>query len=312
MGEPKRGVAVLGIFAADAAFRAPRQPALGETVLGTGFALGPGGKGSNQAVACARLGASVTFVSKVGDDPFADLAFAVWRDAGVTAAVLRDPTIGTGAAAIFVDEVGGDNAIIVWPGAGGSLTTTDVEGAAATIASARVFMTQLEQPLGAAVRALKIARDAGTLTILNPAPAARLDDTVLRLVDVITPNETEASALPGIAVRDMASANVAADQLLERGARAVVLTLGEHGALVRSTDVSAHLPAVSAGPVVDTTGAGDAFNGGLATALAEGAGLASAAQFAVAVAGLSVTRLGAAASMPRRHEVDALTPPQRP
>ena len=299
-------IAILGVFVADTAYRAERPPRMGETVLGKSFALGPGGKGSNQAVACARLGAHTTFISRLGDDDFADLAMSTWKEAGVTPAVTRDADSYTGAAFIFIEDATGDNAIIIAPGAAGDISTADVDAQAEAIRAAQVFVTQLEQPMQAAHHALLLAREAGVRTVLNPAPAAPLDDAMLRLCDIVTPNETEASELTGVAVTDLASAREAARALLARGVGHAVVTLGERGALVVGEGVDEHVAAFDAGPVVETTGAGDAFNGGLAVALAEGRSLVEAARFGCAVAAISVTRPGTAPAMPSRGEADAL------
>jgi len=292
------GIAILGVFVADAAFRTPRRPRLGETVLGESFALGPGGKGSNQAVAAGRLGARVRFVTRLGDDAFAELAERTWREAGVEPVVTRDPASYTGAACIVVDATSGDNAIIICPGAGGELTPADVDAAEDAIAGAAVFMTQLEQPVAAAARGLAIARAAGARTILDPAPAVQLDDAVLALADILTPNESEATALTGVDVAGLDDARHAAEALRARGAGQVVLTLGAEGALVHDGVAAVHVPAAPAAAVVDTTGAGDAFNGGLAVALARGEELLAAARFATRVAALAVARHGTAAAMP--------------
>lgn len=300
------GVAILGVFVADTTFTADRQPEMGETILGRSFTLGPGGKGSNQAVAAGRAGADVHFIARLGRDAFADMALSVWSEAGVTPAIIQcdEPT---GAAMIFIETGSGDNAIIVAPGAAGGITPADVEAQADVIAGSAVFVTQLEQPMDAAMRGLQIARGADVTTILNPAPAATLPDGMLALCDYITPNETEAQALSGIAVTDLSSARAAADALLRLGvARAVIVTLGAHGVLYHDAERSVSIPAVTAGPVVETTGAGDAFNGAFATALAEGRDPVDAARFGCACAGLSVTRPGAAASMPTRAEIDDL------
>lgn len=299
-------IVILGIFVADTTFRAPRLPRMGETVLGNSFALGPGGKGSNQSVAAARAGGDVHFITRLGRDDFARIAHGVWAEARVKPAVVEDTASYTGAAMIFVDDASGDNAIIVAPGAAGRIAPADVQAQSALIARAGIFMTQLEQPLPAAQAGLALARSYGVMTILNPAPAAPLSDEILALCDILTPNETEAEALSGIRVTDIASAAAAADALIARGVGAVALTLGEKGVLFRQGGHSLHIPAFAAGPVVETTGAGDAFNGGLAVALAEGRDLADALRFGCAVAGLSVTRAGAAASMPQRSEIDAL------
>lgn len=296
----------LGIFVADCSFRTPRLPRLGETLLGHGFALGPGGKGSNQAVASGLAGGQVHFITRLGDDDFAAIARSVWARAGVTPEVTVDPASYTGAAAIMVEAPSGNNAIIVAPGAAARLTPADLDTRRDLIAGAAVFMTQLEQPVDAARRGLEIARAAGVTTILNPAPAAALPDAMLGLCDYLTPNETEAELLTGLPVTTLVEAEAAADALLARGVGAVVMTLGANGALYRSRSQTLHSPVFTAGPVTDTTGAGDAFNGGFAVALAEGRPVAEAMRFASATAGLSVTRAGAAASMPTRAEIEAL------
>ncbi|MER9681256.1 ribokinase [Mesorhizobium sp. M0184] len=299
-------VVILGVFVADTAYRAARQPRMGETILGTSFTLGPGGKGSNQAVAAGRLGADVTFLTRLGVDPFADMARQTWSRAGVKSAVIDTPESYTGAAYIFIEETSGNNAIIVSPGAAMLISPADIEANAGLIRAAGVFVTQLEQPIEAALRALEIARGAGVTTILNPAPAARLPDRIYTLCDYVTPNETEAEELTGIKVSSIDDARHAADSLLEKGVGAVIVTLGEKGALLHTADRSEHVAAVAAGPVVETTGAGDAFNGGLAAALSRGIEPLEAVRFACAVAGISVTRPGTAPSMPTLQEVEAL------
>lgn len=299
----RSGVVILGIFVADTAYRAKRQPRIGETILGAGFALGPGGKGSNQAVAAARVGADVTFLSKIGQDPFGDMAMATWEEAGVKAAVTRTAESYTGAAYIFIDDDTGDNAIIVCPGAATTISAADMDAAAGIIGAASVFVTQLEQPLPAAYRALEIARAGGAVTVLNPAPAIPLDDGIWPLCDYVTPNETEAETLTGVAVSSIDGARAAGDAFLAKGAGAALITLGEAGALLHTADRSDLVPAFDCGPVVETTGAGDAFNGGFAAALSRGEAPLEAVRFGCATAGLSVTRPGTAPSMPTLEEV---------
>jgi len=296
-------IVILGVFVADTAYRADRQPRIGETLLGRQFVLGPGGKGS---VAVGRLGAEVSFITRLGRDPFADMARQTWEAAGVTPAVIETPESYTGAAYIFVEEATGNNAIIVCPGAARLISPGDIEAQAGLIRAAGVFVTQLEQPLDAAERALQIAREAGVVTILNPAPATELPASIYPLCDYVTPNETEAEGLTGIRVESLDDARRAAEALLAKGVGTAVITLGEKGALLHGKGLSEHLPAVDAGPVVETTGAGDAFNGGLAVALSRGMAPAEAVRFANAVAGISVTRPGTAPSMPTLAEVQAL------
>lgn len=296
----------LGIFVADAAFRAARMPKMGETILGKDFALGPGGKGSNQSVASAMAGGKVHFITRLGDDDFATMARGIWARAGVTPEVTVDSESFTGAAMIFLEDATGNNAIIVTPGAASRITPADVEARASLIQSAGIFMTQLEQPIPAAQRGLELARAAGVTTILNPAPAAALPDAMLRLCDYLTPNESEAEALTGLPVTSVDQAKTAAAALLAKGVGAVVITLGAQGALYHDGQTTLHTPVIAAGKVVDTTGAGDAFNGGFAVALAEGMPIEAALRFASATAGISVTRPGTAGSMPTRAEVEGL------
>ncbi len=303
-------IVILGIFVADTAYRADRQPRMGETILGTSFVLGPGGKGSNQAVAAAMAssgaGGRVHFITRLGADVFADIAHATWARAGVVPEVKVDAESYTGAAYIFIENATGNNAIIVAPGAAGRVSPEDVEAKADLIQSAAIFVTQLEQPILAALRGLQIARAAGVTTILNPAPAASLSDDLLALCDYVTPNESEAEALTGLPVTSVEEARLAAAALLVKGVGAVVITLGDKGALYHDARQSVHVPVISAGPVVETTGAGDAFNGGFAVALAEGRDVIDAVRFGCATAGISVTRPGAAPAMPARAEIDAL------
>ena len=299
-------ITVMGSFAADLAFRTHRLPAWGETFMGSGFSLGPGGKGSNQAVAAARAGAQVSFIGKVGNDPFAELARSTFRQEGIDARCLLSSENSTGAAAIIIDAQSGENAIVVVPGACLDLTPEEVEGMKELIAAAAMFVTQLEIALPTVERGLKLAHDLGVPTILNPAPGCKLPQAVFPCCDYVTPNESETEVLTGIRVGSAADAERAADAFLALGVRNAVITLGAQGAFVKNRTVKALVPAFDAGPVVETTGAGDAFNGGFAVALAEGRGLVEAARFGCAVAGLSVTRPGTAPSMPHRAEVDAL------
>jgi len=299
-------IAILGVFVADTAYRADRAPQMGETILGNSFALGPGGKGSNQAVAAARAGGRTHFLTRLGKDTFADLALATWKDAGVIPEISQHEDEYTGAAYIFIEEATGNNAIIVCPGAGMGITPANIDACGDLIGSASVFVTQLEQPIDAAMRALEIAKSGGAQTILNPAPAAELPPEIFPLCDFVTPNESEAEGITGFKVTDIASAKSAADAFLDLGVGAALITLGENGALLGDKNGHVHVPAFKAGPVVETTGAGDAFNGGFAVGLSEGMENVEAARFGSAAAGISVTRPGTAPSMPSRDEIDAL------
>jgi ribokinase len=299
-------VVILGIYVTDLTFRAERMPLIGETIAGSAFAMGPGGKGSNQAVAAARAGAKVVFCTRIGNDAFGQIARATWATEGITARASVVDGLSTGAAHIFVDDTNGKNAIIVASGAAGTMNAADVDAIEADIAKARVFVTQLEQPLPAARRGLEVARKHGVITVFNPAPALPLDDDIFPLCDYITPNETEAAALTGIPIQTADDVRRAADVLLAKGVGTVIVTLGEGGALLHSATQSVLVPAFHCGRVVETAGAGDGFTGGFAAALARGDDAVSAMRFGCALAGISVTRAGTAPSMPTLGEVNQI------
>lgn len=301
-----KDIVILGVFVADTAYRASRQPKIGETIIGNEFSLGPGGKGSNQAVAAALAGGNVHFISRLGKDDFANMAISLWEKSGITPHVTQYSDSYTGAAYIFIEDKTGNNAIIVSPGAAANINDDDITANKELIQGSRVFMTQLEQSLDAAGTALSFAKDGGAITILNPAPAQPLGENILKLCDFVTPNEIEAEQITGIPVKSINDAEIAAGKLLEEGASAAVITLGEQGALFKDNNQIIHQPSYEVGPVVETTGAGDAFNGGLAVALAEEMPIDKALRFACATASISVTRQGTAPSMPDRHEIDTL------
>ena len=301
-----KDIVILGVFVADTAYRASRQPKIGETIIGNEFSLGPGGKGSNQAVAAALAGGNVHFISRLGKDDFANMAISLWEKSGITPHVTQYSDSYTGAAYIFIEDKTGNNAIIVSPGAAANINDDDITANKELIQGSRVFMTQLEQSLDAAGTALSFAKDGGAITILNPAPAQPLGENILKLCDFVTPNEIEAEQITGTPVKSINDAEIAAGKLLEKGASAAVITLGEQGALFKDNNQIIHQPSYEVGPVVETTGAGDAFNGGLAVALAEEMPIDKALRFACATASISVTRQGTAPSMPNRHEIDTL------
>jgi ribokinase len=301
-----KNIVILGVFVADTAYRASRQPQIGETLIGNEFSLGPGGKGSNQAVAAALAGGDVHFISRLGEDDFAKMAISLWKNSGITTHVTHHANSYTGAAYIFIEESTGNNAIIVSPGAAAKINDEDILANKELISGSRVFMTQLEQSLDAASTALSFAKDGEAITILNPAPAQPLKENILKLCDFVTPNEIEAEQITGIHVKSLNDAEIAAGKLIEKGANAAVITLGEQGALFKDSNQVIHQPAYQVGPVAETTGAGDAFNGGLAVALAEGMSIDKALSFACAAASISVTRPGTAPSMPSRVEIEAL------
>jgi ribokinase len=302
----KKWVTVMGSFVADLTFRAGRIPVWGETLMGSEFKIGPGGKGSNQAVAAARAGGRVSFISKLGPDAFGDMARALYKSEGIDTQFLFTAASATGAAAIIVDAQKGENAIIVVPGACFEVTAAEIDLASSLIAGSSIFVAQLELSLAVIEHGLSLAHSLRVPTILNPAPAAPLSDSIYQLIDFITPNESEAAALTGCTVSTVADAEWAADVFLSRGVQNAVITLGVQGVFVKNSQVKAHLPAINAGNVLETTGAGDAFNGGFAVALSEGMSLVEAARFGCATAAISITRPGTAPSMPTRNEIYAL------
>jgi ribokinase len=304
---PQPRIAVMGLFAADLTSRVPRLPHWHETLEGLGATLGPGGKASNQAIAAARLGAAASFIGKVGADPFGEMATRLYDSEGVDRTHLTtSATDATGTALILIDDRTGHNAIVVNGGATAALTAAEIDAAEPAIRGVDVFLLTLEAPMPLVARAIAMARRAAVPVVLNPAPAVALDWSILPGVAVVTPNEVEAAGLLGMAVSSVEDAGRAAREFRARGAAAAIVTLGERGAVLSSAEHEAHLPAFAVPRVVDTTGAGDAFNGALAVALAEHRPLREAARFASAAAALSVTKLGASASMPQRPDVEAM------
>jgi len=293
----------------DLVTRVPRLPQAGETLAGYSFALGYGGKGGNQAVTAARLGAKVTLVTRIGGDVFGDGALANYRAAGFDVRyVLRDAQHVTGVATILVDDAA-QNCIAIAPGANAALSADDVAAASDAIAAADVVVCQLEVPVAAAIAAFRIARAAGVTTIFNPAPAAAVPDEVWMLTDVATPNETEAELLTGVRAADDEQAELAARTLLARGARAVILTLGTRGSLVVTPGGCERILPVSVA-AVDSTGAGDAFMGGLSYGLLQDWDHQRVGVFANACAAICCTKVGAR-SMGRHDDVMALIKSQR-
>lgn len=295
---------VMGSFIVDLMARAPHLPRAGETVKGHGFMIGPGGKGSNQGVAACRAGAEVDMITKIGSDTFSRIAIESFEREGMhTRYVMKDGDLGTGIALIMVDDSTGENKILVAPGACSNITPADMEKARPAIESNPVFLTQLETNLDATENAVGIAHGAGATIILNPAPVCDVPDSLLGMVDILTPNEVEASTLSGVEVGGPDDAADAARALMERGAKSVIVTLGRGGVFAARGPETRHIPGLAV-EAVDTTGAGDAFSGALATAVAEGMGFFEAARFANAAAALSVTRIGTAPAMPRREEIE--------
>ena len=302
MEQNRPKIVVVGSSNMDLVIKSPRIPVKGETILGGDFIMTPGGKGANQAVAAAKLGAEVYFVAKLGDDIFGRQSLSNFQKVGIhTEYVVQTKEAPSGVALITVDDAG-DNVIVVAPGANLKLSPADVKRAESDIASCGAVVAQLEVPLETIEFAAKMANDLKVPFVLDPAPARELGPELLRLVDVLTPNETEAQILTGIEVTDEESARAASMNLLERGIKAVILTLGGKGFLLADNEETRYVSAQKV-DAVDSTAAGDAFTGSLAVGIAENKALLDAALFANYVAALSVTKMGAQSSMPTLQEV---------
>lgn len=305
MSENRKKIVVFGSFVVDLMARAPRHPVAGETVFGTSFRMGPGGKGFNQAVAACKAGADVQIVTALGMDDFSHVALDTMGELGMSTEFVRvSATEQTGIALITVDEQSGQNEIVVVPGACAAMTAADAEAVRPLLEQSDILLLQLEVGLTAVERAAKIAKASGSLVVLNPAPVRALSQALYQTVDLIVPNETEAERLTGIPIVDEAAALRAAQWFAARGVNRTLITLGSRGVFLYDAGESRMIPAYNVN-CVDSTGAGDAFCGGLVTGLAEGMGLNRAARFANAVAALSVQKLGTAPSMPDRKEIDS-------
>ena len=296
-------ILVIGSSNTDMVIKTEKLPSPGETVLGGTFFMNPGGKGANQAVAAARLGGKVTFVTKVGNDLFGNQTIGVLKKEGIdTRNVVKDETFPSGVALIIVN-VSGENNIVVAPGSNGNLLAEDIPANHFSPGSFKILLLQLEIPIMTVEYAALTAAENGIKVILNPAPAQKLHDYLLKHTWLITPDETEAGILTGIKVHNESSADNAATVFLKKGVKNVIITMGEKGAYVKSDEFTGMIYGIKV-DAVDTTAAGDVFNGALAVAFAEGTGLKDAVIFANKAAAISVTRLGAQASAPYRNEVN--------
>ena len=298
-----KAIVVVGSTNTDMVIKTSKLPLPGETILGGEFLMNPGGKGANQAVAAARLGGKVTLVAKTGEDIFGRQTKSLFESENLdTEFLFSDSESPSGIALITVDSHA-ENCIVVAPGANARLVRQDIDLAAAAIQNAEIVLMQLEIPLDTVIYATEIAFKAGKKVILNPAPAQPLPIELLEKLYMITPNETEAELLTGIHVTDQISAESAARVLLGKGVQVVVVTLGNKGALLVTPDICKLIPGYQV-EAIDTTATGDCFNGALAVAISEDAGLIKAVGFANKAASISVTRMGAQASAPYRSEVE--------
>ena len=298
-------IVVIGSSNTDMVIRTKNLPRPGETVLGGTFFMNAGGKGANQAVACARLGGSVTFVCKTGNDVFGHQAYQLFDDEGIDPSyVFSDPKNPSGVALILVDD-NAENSIAVASGSNSNLVTADIDNSLDAIENSEIVLMQLEIPIKTIEYAAQIAKSRGKMVILNPAPAPTepLPLSILKNIDLITPNETEAELISGIPVVDEPSAIAAAKRMAELGVKKIIITMGSKGAMLYEDGEAELIPSIRV-KAVDTTAAGDCFNGALTIAISEGRSLKDAVLFANRAAAISVTRPGAQVSMPYRHEVD--------
>tara|TARA_A100000164_G_scaffold367511_1_gene389558 strand:- start:1125 stop:2036 length:912 start_codon:yes stop_codon:yes gene_type:complete len=299
-----KSISILGVFVADLCFIGDKIPNKGQTILGKKHVVGPGGKGSNQAIAAARLNGEVSFITKVGKDSHSEMAFNLYKESGVkTHSIIQDEKLFTGVAGIMIDK-DGNNAINVVSGAAEHLVIQDIDNKTETIKNSEIFLTQMETPDEITIYALKTAKEHKCITILNPAPARKIDEDNFKLIDFFTPNETEAEFYLNKKIETNKDIKYAASELLKKGIKNVIITLGEKGIYFANTKENFFLESYNLKkPVIDTTGAGDAFNGAFAVGLANDLEIKEALTFANKAAGISTTKLGAAASMPFAKEL---------
>ena len=297
-------ISVLGIFVADLVFFGKNIPNKGQTILGNDYKIGPGGKGSNQAITIAKLGGDVGFITKIGKDNYGEMALNLYKETNVkTNSVLIDNNYTTGVAGIMVDQLG-NNAINVISGASGKITNKDIKSNLETIKNSKVFLTQLEIPHDVTITSLKLAKENNCITILNPAPAREIAESDFKLIDYFTPNETEAEFYLNQKLNNDEDIKDAANKFLDKGVKNIIITLGEKGAYFANNGKNFFVQSHNLKEkVIDTTGAGDVFNGALAFSLANDTDIKDAILFANKVAGISTTRLGAANSVPTLNEV---------
>jgi len=289
-------ISVLGIFVADISFSGNKIPTTGETILGDSYNIGPGGKGCNQAIAISRLGGNVNFISKLGDDDYGKLAINKLKKDNIdTSNIIISKKHQTGVAGILVDKNTGKNAINVIVGAPSTLKTNEID--LKIIKDSKIFLTQLEIPKETTLDCLKIAKDNGVITILNPAPASTLSKEFFNYIDYFTPNETEAEFYTGIKISNEKDAKQASDKLIELGVKKTIITLGEKGLFYSDGKEEIYIKANTV-KAIDTTGAGDAFNGALAFGLSQDKVIKECLELANKVAGMSTTKLGAGDAMP--------------
>lgn len=300
-------VLVVGSSNTDMVIKAEHLPAPGETILGGTFFMNPGGKGANQAVAAARLGGNVTFICKTGNDIFGKQCVQLFEEEGInTSYLLSDSKNPSGVALITIDNEA-ENCIVVASGANATLNSIDLQKAQSIIEGSKIVLMQLEIPIETVEYVAKVAASKGVKVVLNPAPARELSDELLHNISIITPNKTEAEMISGIKIDDMESAKKAAQIIHDKGVETVIITLGQNGAQILHEGIFTRVPALKV-EAVDTTAAGDVFNGALVVALSEDKTISEAVHFACSASAISVTRLGAQSSAPYKRELGAFAP----
>lgn len=304
----KKKIVVVGSCNTDMVVKSDRLPKPGETVLGGSFMMNSGGKGANQAVAVARLGGNATFITKTGNDLFGKQSIRMFKEENIDIDnILSDPSLPSGVALIMVDG-DGENCIVVASGANANLSINDIEIVRDVIESADILLMQLEIPMDTVEYAAKIAFDKGVKVVLNPAPAARLSNELMRYLHTIVPNNTEAEILSGIKVSDWDSAQNAANEISAKGVNNVIITLGAKGAFIKEGESYYEVP-VEKINAIDTTAAGDTFCGAFCVAISEEKSIFDAVKFANKAAGITVTREGAQSAIPYRYEISAIKTP---
>ena len=297
-------VTVLGIFVADISFTGKKIPSSGETILGTNYNIGPGGKGCNQAIAISKLGGKVNFISKIGKDDYGRLALDTLKKNDVaTNEIIQDQNLQTGVAGILIDKTTGKNAINVITGAPSTLTINEIKEKNDIIKNSKIFLTQLEIPKDVTLYCLKFAKENNVTTVLNPAPASDLSKEIFKYIDYFTPNEVEAEFYSGVKINNEIDAKKASLKLIDLGLKKIVITLGEKGVFYTDGKKEIYLKA-SPVKAIDTTGAGDAFNGGLVYGLLKNKSIEDILKLANKVAGLSTTKLGAGNAMPSINDLE--------
>ena len=301
-----KSICIFGVFVADLCFIGNSIPEKGQTILGNKHIVGPGGKGSNQAIASGRLGGKVNFITKIGKDQNADMALSLYKEVGInTDSIIQDDNHLTGVAGIMINKKTGENAINIVPGASGTLVNKDIDDNLKFIKKSEIFLTQLETPYEVTSYALNKAKETGSITIFNPAPASDIREDDFKSIDYFTPNESEASYYLKEKIESKAEIEKAAKSFLEKGVKNIIITLGSKGVYFANSEESYFVEAFKLkNEVLDTTGAGDAFNGAFAYALSKNQNNKDALTFANKVAGISTIKLGAASSMPTLNEVE--------